>query len=66
MQRAFPERVFRWPVSGSPRARSPSATVPFAFTGKLEKLSFTVERPKLSPDDEKKLVDAMRAASDAK
>ena len=40
--------------------------VPFAFTGKLDKLSFTVERPKLTPDDEKKLIDAMRAASDAK
>jgi arylsulfatase A-like enzyme len=40
--------------------------VPFAFTGKLVRLTFTVERPKLTPDDEKKLVDAMRAASDAK
>ena len=40
--------------------------MPFAFTGKLDKLTFTVERPKLTPDDEKKLVDAMRAASDAK
>ncbi len=40
--------------------------VPFAFTGKLDKLTFTVERPQLTPDDEKKLVDAMRAASDAK
>ena len=40
--------------------------VPFAFTGKLDRLTFTVERPKLTPDDEKKLVEAMRAASDAK
>ncbi|MCP8937934.1 arylsulfatase [Alsobacter sp. SYSU M60028] len=40
--------------------------VPFAFTGKLARLAIDLDRPRLSPDDEKKLADAMRAASDAK
>jgi arylsulfatase len=39
--------------------------VPFAFTGKLNKLTISVEPPKLTPDDEKKLRDAYRAAQDA-
>lgn len=33
---------------------------PFRFTGKLEKLTLTIDRPKLSPDDEKKLEGAWR------
>jgi hypothetical protein len=28
--------------------------VPFKFTGKIEKLTMTVERPKLMPEDQKK------------
>jgi arylsulfatase len=40
--------------------------VPFTFTGKLNKLTISVEPPKLTPDDEKKLRDAQRAAQDAK
>lgn len=36
-----------------------------AFAGKLDRLSFAIDRPKVTPDDEKKLVDAMRATSDA-
>jgi arylsulfatase len=39
--------------------------VPFTFTGKIDKLTITVEPPKLTPDDEKKLADAYRAAQDA-
>jgi hypothetical protein len=39
--------------------------VPFTFTGKLNKLTISVEPPKLTPDDEKKLADAYRAAQDA-
>jgi arylsulfatase len=39
--------------------------VPFTFTGKLNKLTISVEPPKLTPDDEKKLSDAHRAAQDA-
>jgi arylsulfatase len=39
--------------------------VPFAFTGKIDKLAISVEAPKLTPDDEKKLSDAYRAAQDA-
>jgi arylsulfatase A-like enzyme len=34
--------------------------VPFRFTGKLEKLTLTIDRPKLTPEDEKKLIDAQR------
>jgi arylsulfatase A-like enzyme len=39
--------------------------VPFKFTGKIEKLEITVERPKLTPEDEKKLRSAERSAQDA-
>jgi len=39
--------------------------VPFGFTGKINKLTITVEPPKLTPADEKKLSDAYRAAQDA-
>ena len=34
--------------------------VPFRFTGKLDKLTLTIDRPKLTPQDEKKLMDAQR------
>jgi arylsulfatase len=39
--------------------------VPFKFTGKIDKLTFTIEPPKLTPEDEKKLMDAYRAAQDS-
>jgi arylsulfatase A-like enzyme len=39
---------------------------PFTFTGKINKLTVSVEPPKLTPQDEKKLSDALRAAQDAK
>ncbi len=34
--------------------------VPFKFTGKLTKLTLTIDRPKLTPEDEKKLMQATR------
>jgi arylsulfatase len=40
--------------------------VPFKFTGKLNKLTLSIERPKLTPEDEKKLIEGYRAAQDAK
>jgi hypothetical protein len=40
--------------------------IPFALTGKLNKLTISVEPPKLTTEDEKKLADAYRAAQDAK
>ena len=40
--------------------------VPFTFTGKLNKLTISVEPPTLTPEDEKKLSEANRAAQDAK
>jgi arylsulfatase len=38
--------------------------VPFKFTGKLDKLTITIEPPKLTAEDEKKLSDAARQATD--
>ena len=34
--------------------------VPFKFTGKINKITLTIERPKLTPEDEKKLMAAQR------
>jgi arylsulfatase A-like enzyme len=34
---------------------------PFAFTGKLDKITLTLDRPKLTPQDEKRLMEAMHA-----
>jgi len=34
--------------------------VPFAFTGKINKITLTIDRPKLTPEDEKKLMQAKR------
>jgi arylsulfatase len=36
---------------------------PFAFTGKLHKVTLALDRPKLSPEDIKKLAEAQRAAT---
>ena len=37
---------------------------PFTFTGKLDKITLDIDRPKLSPEDIKRLEQAARAASD--
>ncbi len=34
--------------------------VPFRFTSKLVKLTLTTDRPKLTPEDEKRLMEAQR------
>ncbi len=39
--------------------------VPFSFTGKINKLTVTVEQPQLTADDQKKLEAAYRATQDA-
>jgi hypothetical protein len=39
--------------------------IPFAFTGKIDKITIVVERPKLTPEDEKKLEDGYRAVQAA-
>ncbi len=39
--------------------------VPFAFTGKIDRLTISLDPPKLTPEDEKKLMDAQKAAADA-
>jgi len=33
---------------------------PFPFTGKIQKITLEIDRPKLSPADEKKLMEAQR------
>ena len=35
--------------------------VPFAFTGKINKITLTIDRPKLTPEDEKKLMEAAQS-----
>lgn len=49
--------------TGSPVDDNDYST-PFAFTGKLEKITLTIDRPKLSPEDVKRLKDTARAAGD--
>jgi len=38
--------------------------IPFAFTGKLDRIALTIDRPKLSPTDIKRLEETARAAGD--
>ena len=38
--------------------------VPFAFTGKIDKLTFALDPPKLTAEDEKRLMEAQAKASD--
>ena len=40
--------------------------VPFKFTGKIDKLTIAIDRPKLTPDDVKKLKEAEAKAADGK
>jgi arylsulfatase A-like enzyme len=40
--------------------------VPFKFSGRIDKLTISVEPPKLTPADEKRLQDAAASAADAK
>ena len=39
-------------------------STPFTFTGKLEKITLNIDRPKLSPEDIKRLQETARAAGD--
>ena len=39
---------------------------PFKFTGKLNKVTLAIERPKLSPEDVKKLEQARQTAAKAR
>ncbi len=38
--------------------------VPFRFTGKLNRLTLTIDRPKLTPDDERRLMNSASRAAD--
>lgn len=46
--------------TGSP-VNDADYTVPFKFTGKLAKVTLTIDRPKLTPEDEKKLMEAQQS-----
>ena len=39
-------------------------TIPFTFTGKLDRITLNIDRPKLSPEDIKRLQETARAAGD--
>jgi hypothetical protein len=38
--------------------------LPFKFTGKIDKLTIKIDRPKLTPEDQKRLMAAERSAED--
>jgi hypothetical protein len=40
--------------------------VPFKFTGKVDKLTIKIDRPKLTPEDVKRLSEAAEKAGDRK
>jgi hypothetical protein len=46
-------------VNGTP-VNDQDYRVPFRFTGKLNRLTLVIDRPKLTPEDEKKLMEAQR------
>jgi hypothetical protein len=54
----------RAPDTGTP-VGDQDYQVPFAFTGKIDKLTFVIERPVGSEADKQKLEAAYRAAQDA-
>ena len=39
--------------------------VPFKFTGKIDKLTIKIDRPKLTPEDEQRLMQGEASAADA-
>ena len=49
--------------TGTP-ANDADYEVPFPFTGTLTKLSLAIDRPKLTPGDEKRLMEESRKAND--
>ena len=48
------------------RRRLLAEVILFNFTGKINKLTITVEPPKLTPEDEQKLSEGEKDAADAK
>jgi hypothetical protein len=59
------DQTFNIGSAGSSPVDDHDYQVPFAFTGKIDKVIITLDRPKLTPDDVKKLEAANRAAQDA-
>ncbi|RZN33916.1 arylsulfatase [Bradyrhizobium sp. Leo121] len=71
MERSIPlglplDQTFNIGTSGATPVDDRDYKVPFPFTGKINKVTLAVAPPKLTPEDEKKLMEASRAAQDAK
>jgi arylsulfatase len=70
MERTIPlglplDQTFNIGTSGATPIDDRDYKVPFNFTGKISKLTITLDPPKLTPDDVKKLEAANRSAQDA-
>ena len=71
MERSIPlglpfDQTFNVATSGATPVDDRDYKAPFPFTGKINKVTLAVDRPKLTPEDERKLMEASRAAQDAK
>jgi arylsulfatase len=71
MERSIPlalplDQTFNIGTSAGTPVDDKDYKVPFPFTGKINKVTLAVDRPKLTPEDEKKLMQASRAAQDSK
>ncbi|MGY8706042.1 arylsulfatase [Bradyrhizobium sp. 18BD] len=71
MERSIPlglplDQTFNIGTSGATPVDDRDYKVPFPFTGKINKVTLSVDPPKLTAEDEKKLLEASRAAQAAK
>jgi arylsulfatase len=71
MERTIPlvmplDQTFGFGSAGDTPVDDRDYQIPFKFTGKIDKLTIALAPPKLTPEDEKKLEGAYRAAQDAK
>jgi len=58
------DQTFNIGNSGATPVDDHDYKAPFKFTAKISKLTIALDRPKLTPEDRKKLEDAYRAAQD--
>ena len=54
------QKIYGEPDTGTP-VDDKDYQVPFAFTGTIEKITLSIDRPRLTPEDEKKLMEAERS-----
>ncbi|MCC8975886.1 arylsulfatase [Bradyrhizobium brasilense] len=71
MERSIPlglplDQTFNIGTSGATPVDDHDYKVPFPFTGKINKVTLSVDPPKLTAEDEKKLTEASRARQDAR